>query len=85
VLEWPSKRVPGPSLMRDLGRVFDEASSNLGLSERVNESEVDEAQDPLADRNTRCHSLLLHARSGLFESFFEEQEWAGKRRWCYED
>jgi hypothetical protein len=87
VLEWPSKRVPGPSLRRDLGRVFDEANSNLGLSERVNESDVDEAQDPLApdvvlqlaDRDVRCHSLLLRARSELFESFFEEREWTEKR------
>ena len=87
-LEWPSKRVPEPSLRRDLERVFDEANSNLGgLSETVIESEVDEAQDPLApdvvlelaDRDVRCHSLLLRARSELFESFFEEREWTEKR------
>ena len=88
-LEWPSKRVPEPSLRRDLRRVFDEANSNLGgLSERENESDVDEAQDPLApdvvlelaDRDVGYHSLLLRARSELFESFFEEREWTEKRR-----
>ena len=88
-LEWPSKRVPEPSLRRDLGRVFDEANSNLGgLSERVIDSDVDGTQDPLApdvvlelaDRDVRCHSLLLRARSELFESFFEEREWT-KKRW----
>ena len=87
-LEWPSKRVPEPSLRRDLGRVFYEANSNLGrLSETVNKSEVDEDGDPLApdvvlelaDRDVRCHSLLLRARSELFESFFEEREWTEKR------
>ena len=87
-LEWPSKRVPEPSLRRDLGRVFDEANLNLGgLSERVNESDVDATHDPLApdvvlelaDRDVRCHSLLLRARSELFESFFEEREWTEKR------
>ena len=85
-LEWPSKRVPEPSLRRDLGRVFYEANSNLGLFETVNESDVDEG-DPLApdvvlqlaDRDVRCHSLLLRARSELFESFFEEREWTEKR------
>ena len=86
-LEWPSKRVPEQSLRRDLGRVFDEANLNLGLYERVIESDVDEAQDPLApdvvlqlaDRDVRCHSLLLRARSELFRSFFEEGEWTEKR------
>ena len=83
-LEWPSKRVPEQILRRDLGRVFDEANLNW---ERVNETNVDEAHDPLApdvvlelaDRDVRCHSLLLRARSELFESFFEEREWTEKR------
>ena len=87
-LEWPSKRVPEPSLRRDLGRVFDEANSKLGgLSDTVNESDVNETHDPLApdvvlelaDRDVRCHSMLLRARSELFGSFFEEREWTEKR------
>lgn len=34
----------------------------------------------LADKSVSCHSVILRARSGLFETFFEDPDWARERR-----
>ncbi|KZT25316.1 hypothetical protein NEOLEDRAFT_1065494 [Neolentinus lepideus HHB14362 ss-1] len=73
-LDAPAKRVPAPTVNRDMERLYHSASvaSQSPLSADV--------ILVLADREVSCHSAILRARSPFFASFFDEEDWA-RNRW----
>ncbi|KAJ7074108.1 hypothetical protein C8F01DRAFT_1075722 [Mycena amicta] len=74
-LEAQAKRVPMPSLNRDLQALFCAAQN---LSNHKSPIAPDVVLQ-LADRDVHCHSVILRARSPLFTSFFDEADWTEKR------
>ncbi|KAH9893273.1 hypothetical protein C8Q73DRAFT_791145 [Cubamyces lactineus] len=76
VLDAPVKRVPRATLSSDLQRLF-----------AMNQTEGPRALRPLsgdvvlrlADREVRCHSVILRARSPFFAAFFNDKDWTVKR------
>ncbi|KAJ7766843.1 hypothetical protein B0H16DRAFT_1522600 [Mycena metata] len=79
-LESPAKRVPLPSMVRDMEQLF------LAVQPGAN-AKSDAAKSPLApdvvlqlaDREVYCHSAILRARCPIFTSFFDEGDWTAKR------
>ncbi|KAJ7256495.1 hypothetical protein B0H12DRAFT_1112353 [Mycena haematopus] len=79
-LESPAKRVPTPSIVRDMEQLFRAVQPGPN-------TESDLAKWPiaadivlqLADRDVYCHSTILRARSPVFASFFDEDDWTSKR------
>ncbi|KAI0326994.1 hypothetical protein GY45DRAFT_1328251 [Cubamyces sp. BRFM 1775] len=76
VLDAPVKRAPKATLSSDLQRLF-----------TVNQMEAPRTARPLsgdvvlclADREVRCHSVILRARSPFFAAFFDDKDWTAKR------
>lgn len=72
-LEAPVRRVLAPTMTRDMGSLYDRAQT---------EGRVMPPPDvvlQLKDRDVRTHSVVLRARSALFASFFDLQDWSAKR------
>ncbi|KAJ7172083.1 hypothetical protein C8R46DRAFT_137864 [Mycena filopes] len=79
-LESPAKRVPGPSMVRDMEQLFLAVQGGATLTSGVAKSPL--APDvvlQLADRDIYCHSAILRARCPVFTSFFDEADWTAKR------
>lgn len=85
-LEAPVKREPVGTMVRDMGRLFDtvqdaSASSSSSFSSPLTTSSLrPDVILQLADREVRCHSVVLRARSPLFASFFDLEDWT-RNRW----
>jgi inhibitor of Bruton tyrosine kinase len=83
-LELSIKRVPMPSVARDIGKLWlDTQLFEDWESPFVRGSKSPLAPDvllQLADRDVWCHSLLLRTRLDLFSSFFGEEDWIVNRR-----
>ncbi|KAF6760676.1 hypothetical protein DFP72DRAFT_1091851 [Ephemerocybe angulata] len=80
VLEAPVKRVPAPTLPRDLGALFDLVQvEELGVSEALKPDVVLE----FMDRDVWTHSTILRCRSAFFSGLFGSREWT-ERRWTPE-
>ncbi|KAF8885070.1 hypothetical protein CPB84DRAFT_141917 [Gymnopilus junonius] len=77
-LEPPVKREPVPSMRQDLQRLF-ESSQSQHRFRNSSPLSPDVVLD-LADRQVFTHSAVLRARSPLFASFFELEDWT-KKRW----
>ncbi|RDB25530.1 BTB/POZ domain-containing protein 1 [Hypsizygus marmoreus] len=77
-LDSPVKRFPAPTLGTAMGNLFQscQKSDNSGLPRSVLSPDV---VLQLADRDVRCHSVVLRARSLFFASFFGEEDWTVKR------
>ncbi|KAJ7632971.1 hypothetical protein FB45DRAFT_914037 [Roridomyces roridus] len=72
----PAKRVPSPSMVRDMSQLF------LAVQPGPNSVIGPLAPDvilQLADREVHCHSTILRARSPVFSAFFDEKDWTVKR------
>jgi hypothetical protein len=74
-LEPLAKRVPVPSLQRDMNTLYHAVGSpsSAGLPDP-------DVVLKLADREVKAHSLVLRARSPLFAAFFDDDDWTS-RRW----
>lgn len=75
-LELSIKRVPMPSVARDVGKLWLDAQ----YCENRESPLAPDVLLQLADRDVWCHSLLLRTRLDLFSSFFGEEEWIISRR-----
>lgn len=73
-IEVSVKKIPTPSMVLDLTRVFDETQI-LQLNSLCKPDVVLN----LADRQVFCHSVLLRARSSLFAAFFNDDYWTINR------
>ncbi|KAJ6502123.1 hypothetical protein C8R45DRAFT_1190437 [Mycena sanguinolenta] len=79
-LESPAKRVPVPSVVRDMEQLFRPVQpSSSTESDSRKSSIVADVVLQLADRDVHCHSTILRARSPVFASFFDEADWTAKR------
>ena len=86
-LEPPVKRVPSPSMRRDIGKVFELVQRKEGETQNVLEAKLLPLSSPLvpdvvlelADKDVYCHSVILRARSPFFASFFGLEDWTVKR------
>ncbi|KAJ6531261.1 hypothetical protein B0H19DRAFT_1242375 [Mycena capillaripes] len=79
-LESPAKRAPLPSIVRDMEQLFRTVQANPNAKSDLAKSPI--AADvilQLADRDVYCHSTILRARSPVFASFFDEDDWTSKR------
>ncbi|KAF9456753.1 hypothetical protein BDZ94DRAFT_1345506 [Collybia nuda] len=75
-LESTVKRTPIPSMQVTMERLF-EMAQNFNLTEqRILSPDV---ILQLADREIRCHSIILRARSQFFADFFNEGAWTVNR------
>ena len=86
-LEPPVKRVPSPSMRRDMSKVFELVQHKDGETQGVIEAKLLPLSSPLvpdvvlelADKDVYCHSVILRARSPFFASFFALEDWTVKR------
>ena len=89
-LEPPVKRVPSPSMRRDMGKVFELVQHKNGETQGALESRplhlslissplIPDVVLELADKDVYCHSVVLRARSPFFASFFGLEDWTVKR------
>ena len=86
-LEPPVKRVPLPSMRKDMGKVFESVQHKGGETQGVLEAKLSPLSSPLvpdvvlefADKDVYCHSVVLRARSPFFASFFCLEDWTVKR------
>ncbi|KAF8205776.1 hypothetical protein K438DRAFT_1918026 [Mycena galopus ATCC 62051] len=76
-LESPAKRVPVPSVVRDMEELF--RAVQPGKLDAVKAPIAADVILQLADRDVYCHSTILRARSPVFASFFDEGDWTSKR------
>jgi hypothetical protein len=74
-LQSSSKRVPAPSLVRDMDRLSRAVQPGPSTTTPIAADVVLH----LADRDVYCHSVILRARSPVFSSFFDEDDWTVKR------
>lgn len=75
-LESPVKRAPVPSMVSAMERLF-ETAQKLDYTEQALLSPDVIVQ--LADKEIRCHSVILRARSTFFADFFDEDIWTINR------
>lgn len=75
-LESPVKRAPAPSMVPAMERLF-ETAQKLDHTEQALFSPDVILQ--LADKEIRCHSIILRARSMFFADFFDEDVWTVHR------
>ncbi|KAJ7112425.1 hypothetical protein C8R43DRAFT_1040712 [Mycena crocata] len=76
----PAKRVPLPSVVRDMEQLF--RTAQLSVRTKHGSAKTSIAPDvvlQLADRDVYCHSAILRARCPVFASFFDEDDWTAKR------
>ncbi|KAF8959590.1 hypothetical protein BDZ97DRAFT_1666960 [Flammula alnicola] len=74
-LEPPVKRDPVPSMARDMRHLFDIAQKPIPRTSPL----VPDVVLQLGDKEVYCHSVVLRARSALFSSFFDLEDWTAKR------
>ncbi|KAJ8293937.1 BTB/POZ domain-containing protein 1 [Rhodotorula toruloides] len=77
VLERQVKTVPPPVLAASLGDVFSASSTSKG---RLPDSLKPDVVLRLADREVKCHSVVLRARCPFFTTFFDDADWSDSRR-----
>lgn len=80
-LDSPAKRVPPPSLSKDMRTLLQFSQSGNPVS-YLHPLLADTILE-LRDRTVYCHSTILRARSPFFSSFFDEEEWTEKR-WAHD-
>ncbi|KAJ7749583.1 hypothetical protein DFH07DRAFT_1035022 [Mycena maculata] len=78
VLGAPVKRVPVPSVVRDMAQLFRAVNTNPELGPAKSPVASDVVLQ-FADRDVRCHSAILRARCPVFAAFFDEEDWTAKR------
>ncbi|KAJ7709467.1 hypothetical protein B0H17DRAFT_1028081 [Mycena rosella] len=71
----PAKRVPAPSLVRDMAQLFRAVQPGAKPAPPIAPDVILQ----LADRDVHCHSTILRARCPVFSSFFDEEDWTAKR------
>ncbi|KAI0675984.1 hypothetical protein C8Q78DRAFT_963164 [Trametes maxima] len=76
VLDAPVKRSPRATLSSDLQHLF---SINQIEKPRTPRPLLGDVVLQLADRDVRCHSVVLRARSPFFAAFFNDKDWTVKR------
>ena len=79
-----AKRVPVPSMVVDLRRLF-QTTETQGITLMKVGSQAQSPLRPdviiqLKDKAVYCHSVILRARSALFAAFFDDPDWS-KYRW----
>ncbi|KAJ7461488.1 hypothetical protein FB451DRAFT_1404722 [Mycena latifolia] len=74
----PAKRVPAPSVVRDMAQLFRAVQPGAGGAPAA--PIAPDVVLQLADRDVYCHSAVLRARCPVFASFFDEADWT-KKRW----
>ncbi|KAJ3515702.1 hypothetical protein NLJ89_g1583 [Agrocybe chaxingu] len=75
-LEPPVKREPAPSMAQDMQRLFDAVQK--GSLSKLSPLAPDVVLQ-LADKDVYTHSVILRARTSLFASFFDLEDWTIKR------
>ncbi|TFY78752.1 hypothetical protein EWM64_g5263 [Hericium alpestre] len=75
VLRSATKRVPQPTLVRDMITLFHESQSATSAASDFGPDVVLQ----LADREVLTHSVVLRARTTFFASFFDMEEWTEER------
>ncbi|KZP19714.1 hypothetical protein FIBSPDRAFT_1024492 [Athelia psychrophila] len=80
----PGKCSPAPSMQADLERLSADSQKH-GMSQIIARGLVSIALCPdviiqLRDREFLCHATVLRARSALFASFFDDEDWSARRR-----
>lgn len=70
------KRIPAPSLAREMEDLFQAVQGVVPEQSAI----VHDVILQLADKNVRCHSVVLRARSAFFADFFDGEDWTAKRR-----
>jgi len=75
-LEPSVKRESVPTIVRDLRKLFDTVQGKLPRASPF----APDVVLLLADKEVYCHSVVLRARSPLFASFFDLEDWT-KKRW----
>jgi hypothetical protein len=82
-LESPAKRVPAPSLLRDMSRLFDGAQINRDhpgfASTKPRSPLLPDVILAFSDKEVLCHSVILRARSQFFACFFDDPDWTVNR------
>lgn len=84
VLVLVSQRSPKPTLDKDLAELFSKAQPSAFQLHTPRGFAFPLAHDvliQLSDRDVACHSAILRARSPLFASFLDDEEWTA-RRWA---
>ncbi|KAK7038072.1 hypothetical protein R3P38DRAFT_2904260 [Favolaschia claudopus] len=77
VLEAPVKRVPATSIVGDMEQLFRVVQPG-GVTLEKSPLAPDVILQ-LADQDVYCHSAILRARSPVFASFFQQEDWTSKR------
>lgn len=81
-LEPPVKREPARTMAQDMTKLFNAVQPTVSASAQSEVSSSPLRPDVvllLADREVYCHSVVLRARSPLFASFFDLEDWTAKR------
>ncbi|KAI0761814.1 hypothetical protein BD413DRAFT_495525 [Trametes elegans] len=76
VLDAPVKRTPQATLSSDLQRLYAANQAELTPGTQLLRGDV---VLRLAEREVRCHSVVLRARSPFFAAFFDDRDWTAKR------
>ncbi|KDR81018.1 hypothetical protein GALMADRAFT_241641 [Galerina marginata CBS 339.88] len=76
-LDAPVKREPVPSMSIDMKELFDAVQIQTAISR--NSPLVPDVVLLLQDKEVYCHSAVLRARSPLFASFFDLEDWTAQR------
>ncbi|KAF5316733.1 hypothetical protein D9619_006824 [Psilocybe cf. subviscida] len=83
-METSVRREPTPTMAVDMQKLFDAAQIHTNHKEKSKAASSSPISPDvilqLADRDVFCHSVVLRARSALFESFFGLDDWSA-RRW----
>jgi hypothetical protein len=82
ILILSSQRSPKPSMSHHLGTLFDEAQNELAskaIHRGFRYPLVHDVLLELSDHKVACHSAILRARSPLFASFLDDEEWTAQR------
>ncbi|KAI0057376.1 hypothetical protein BV25DRAFT_1973088 [Artomyces pyxidatus] len=72
-LSWSSKRIPQQSMVSQMKALFHQTVDGSGGALRP------DVVLQLADRQVFCHSVVLRARTELFQSFFDTDDWTVRR------
>lgn len=82
-METSVRREPTPTMAMDMQKLFDAAQICTTTKEKPTPASTSPISPDvvlqLADRDVFCHSVVLRARSALFESFFDLDDWSAKR------
>ncbi|KAL6301747.1 regulator of chromosome condensation 1/beta-lactamase-inhibitor protein II [Sparassis latifolia] len=81
-IEPPVKRTPIPSMADDMARLFEASQTRGALGEGRRTTSNPLVPDVIlqfGDKEVRCHSVILRARSSFFATFFDDEDWTAKR------